>query len=571
MSAPAQPDSSAVPRYPRPELGVAAAYGALIYFMLPPEVFVVNDDFGYLRSVLATLQHGRPWTGEWLEPWAASLAVLSAAVFKVTGSMHAATSALQAVFAAAAVGGANRLLRDRGLSSAASLVVAVLLVSVPTLFWKSLEYTAGALYLPCLLWALWAAERRRWGWFFGLWLIAFASRQSAIAWLIVPAVAGLREFCSTAPGATLRRWRQPALVLVGGAGALALLSLGMNKTQSQAMVTDQLWPHAQWDKAWPSLVFGAGVFLAAAGLGAFALNGRVGGRAAGRLRPWESFGVLATGALLWTLWGLDPLVPYFEHGSFSGPVGFAYLKLLGATALAGWMISRFAVRWEMAAAALGSLALVGLRHEVWDYYFLDAALFGFFAPVVRPAAGAGEETPRWPKFAVISTVVVFGAFHVYFTVHFKLSIDRQQAVCTLAEKTLRAGRIEVTELSFAPYGFIGWHLHPHFVAHEGRADPDVGGFMGYLRKDAVGVRFSPVRFWRDSRSLRPDWEDDGRTVIASEIFPVCWLWAERVSLLRNPPPLVQAPKLRLDASSYRPVPFPLNRAEWQREARAPQP
>ena len=84
----------------RSALWVAAAYGLLIYLILPPEVMVVNDDFGYLRSVIETLRHGRPWTGEWLEPWSASLAVLSALLFKVTGSVHTATYGLQAVFAA---------------------------------------------------------------------------------------------------------------------------------------------------------------------------------------------------------------------------------------------------------------------------------------------------------------------------------------------------------------------------------------------------------------------------------------------------------------------------------------
>jgi hypothetical protein len=51
----------------------ALAFGGLIVLTLPALVVVFNDDFGYLRSMLHTIRHARPWTDDWLEPWAASL------------------------------------------------------------------------------------------------------------------------------------------------------------------------------------------------------------------------------------------------------------------------------------------------------------------------------------------------------------------------------------------------------------------------------------------------------------------------------------------------------------------
>src|ERR1043166_6160266 len=39
----------------------AACYGVFIWALLPARVVPFNDDFGYYRSVAATLAHGRPW------------------------------------------------------------------------------------------------------------------------------------------------------------------------------------------------------------------------------------------------------------------------------------------------------------------------------------------------------------------------------------------------------------------------------------------------------------------------------------------------------------------------------
>src|SRR5690349_17121143 len=121
-----------------PVIWVSGLFGLLIYLILPSQVVVLNDDFGYLRSVLETVQHGRPWTDDWLEPWSASLSVLSALIFKITGSFYAATCGLQAVFAGAAFGGIYTLLRDRGLSQSTAIVAGGVVLLCPTLLWKSL-------------------------------------------------------------------------------------------------------------------------------------------------------------------------------------------------------------------------------------------------------------------------------------------------------------------------------------------------------------------------------------------------------------------------------------------------
>lgn len=233
-----------------PAWWAAVAYGLLVYCTLPADVAVLNDDFGYLRSIVETLQRGRPWTNDWLEPWAASLSVLSALLFKLTGSFHVATQGLQAVCAVVAVAGAAALWRDRGLSPVKSAVAGLLLVSFPTVLWKSVEFTGLVLYLPCLFWAIWAAGRRQWGVFFVAWLIACASRQSAVTWLVLPAwacvVGALRG----------GKWRRPAWVLVGAVGWLVALRGFMNQTQSQALLTERWTERVMAGHAGPILVLG---------------------------------------------------------------------------------------------------------------------------------------------------------------------------------------------------------------------------------------------------------------------------------------------------------------------------
>lgn len=453
------------------------------------------------------------------------------------------------------------------MTDTASLVIAALAVSMPTLLYKSIEYTAVALYLPCLLWAIWVAEKRRWGWFFLAWLLAFSSRQSAITWLVLPLVALVRCWFEGPPQKAGRPWGPPLLVLAGAAAAYALLSLGMNQTHSQAVVAQHFWERLNLSRSWPAFVFGASAFLALVGIGAFVFSWRQDQHSPVHLPPWKIFGLLAGAAALLIAWNLKPLALYFEHGCYGGVVGKPYVMLLLTVALAGWLTGGFAVRGEMILAGLGSLALVCLRTDVWDYYYIDVALFGFFTPLARSGNRTGEPIAAWPKIAPVAICALFFSLHLYFVIQLKLATDRGYALGVLAEKSLRADRLEVTELSFAPFGFIGWRLHPHYVAHDGRTNGEIGGFMRYLRPNAVETRFSPVRFWRDSRSLQPNRAGEAPEPIASDVFRVGWFWYQRCSLWRNPPQSNQPASLPFVPADYRPALFPQNGTEWQHLAR----
>lgn len=533
---------------------VAAAYGLFVYLALPVEAVALNDDFGYLRSVIETLQRARPWTNDWLEPWAASLSVLSALVFKLTGSFHVATQGVQAVGAAMTVAGAAVIGQDRGLSRVQSAVVACLLVSCPTLLWKSVEFTAVVIYLPCLLWSIWAAGRRQWGVFFIAWLLACASRQSAVTWLVLPGLAFVEAFVLG------RSWRRPAVVLAAGVAWVAILSLFMNRTQSQAMVTAHLFERLETGACSRNLLMGAAIILGSIGCGRFvAIANRLARQVDGD-RPARVLGVLVATAVVLVALGAYGRM-YFEHESFGGGAGHLYAALVCALAVAGWILGGERLRRDLLLASAASLVLVVVRTEVWDYYYLDVALFGFSAAVTGPGNLRGVVPAGWSR-GVLVCCLLCGGFHLYFSWATKCRVDRESAVCRLAETALRRGALDVTELSALPYGFVGWQLHPYYVAHDGRQSVDIGGFLHYLRDGSIEVRRSPLRFWSDSKSLKALTGEDAARVIETGVARVGWFWHERCSLLRRPDDGAPA-RRNLDRALFRPSRFPLNEREWR--------
>lgn len=507
-----------------------AGFGLLLWLLLPAGVTVMNDDFGYLGSVLETVRRGRPWTDDWLEPWSASLATICAFVWRLTGSFHVATQGVQALLGAVGVGGAYMLFRSMDLSRGRSLCLAGLLLTVPTVLWKQVEFTALVLYLPCLLWAIWAALQGRWRLFFVAWLLAFASRQSALVWLALPAWACLHGLFSGA--AQTRVWRAPAWVLGGAVPVVLLLCLGMNQSNAQAVLTAHSWQRMELSYTVRNAGFGVVVWLVAAGWGALLQAVWAPGRSVAQVGPRRVLTVLAavTGAAVLSA-SYFPI--YLEHDGYAGVMGRLYVSVALAAGVAGWLLAPGTIRPGLALAGLGALAPLALRTNTWDYYYLDIALFGLAAAhmpaVVREPPPARSPAP-WLGWLVLGMAA---AGHLQFAWDLKCHVDREYAVNVLTERALRADLLPITDIGHASYGFQGWQLHPHYTAHEGRGSMDTGAFTRYLRRGATSVHVSPMRFWRDSRTLLGKKDLEESRLVASEVFRVGWLWYQRVSIVRS--------------------------------------
>ena len=553
MTADAQNQESPLSQAVTVVVGVVA-YSFAIYALLPSIVVTVNDDFGYFRSILQTIEHARPWTNDFLAPWAAGQSVLSALIFKATGSFHLATFGIQTLAAGAAAAGVVALLRA-GVGPVRCLVVAVLLLSCPTVLAKSLEFTSVVVYLPCLLWAIWAAERRHWAAFFVIWAFAFSNRQSAIAWLVLPALDALSRW--RAPGSRPIDLARPAAVLLLSGVMFVTLSGFMNKTRSQILVTDRVLEHVEVVKVVHYVLIGWAVMLVSIGLGSAAIG--LGEPNAARPRhPGRRalvtavLGSVVVAVLVFRNW------MKFEHSSVV-TAGAGYLTILFLLAAVGWAALHVSVRWPLIAAAAVSVVLASLRVPVSDYYYLDAGILAFFSVV--PIRGAAPAPAVWRTRALAAAFAGAIAFvHVRTALELKDFWDHAVGTTLLAEQSLRSRQIAPADLAFAEFGFQGWHLYPYFVENDGRNDADIGGFVRYTQPGSVTVVSEPFT----GQAEPPVRAGDGEaSVIRSVVVPVRWFWRQRYTLVR-PAAFTPSPDvLVLDPARYRPTSFPLNDSEWR--------
>lgn len=540
----------------------AVVFGVLMYFTLPACVVALNDDFGYLRSVVQTLQHGRPWTDDWLEPWAASLSVFSASLYLLTGRFYFATYGLLAVLSAVSFYAFCRLYRERGFSAKIAVLVAGLVFTSPTILWKEIEYTGMALHLPCLLLVIYFAEKKHWGLFLVVWMVAIANRQSALAWLTIPAL----ELCLLGlvkPGRSWRAWWPLLLVTLAGVLWFGLLSLGMNRTHAQVLITSQSLAHINWPQARLTMMVGTVVFLIAVGIGnlLFCFAGRI-------ARPrwkWYWLQILISLAGVKLLSVNQAAFISFEHPGYDyGVYSSVYIKIVLGLALAGWLRPGISIDLRKAVYAFSGLGLVSLRSGLWDYYLIDAAILGLLCPrgPAIPVEGDGAQAPyvRWIAPGVVGlSLLAAGYFQAQIIYRLKLLfIDHPAAICRVTEESLRHGRLRVDEIGHTNIGYMGWHLQPHYIVREGKQDAGLVGFTRYLKSGSVGLSVSPMR---RSSSLaeadnRPDSANPGH--IGTGVYPTAWIYFQRYTLNRLQP----EPTGPVVADDFVPCPFPLTNAEW---------
>ncbi len=544
-------------------LAAAAAFGLLVHAILPGRAIAMNDDFGYLRSVLETIQHGRPWTDDFLEPWSLSLVAAAAAIFKVSGSFWAATIGLQTVMAAVSFWLVCRIALDAGCRPLASVGLAAALLTFPTVFWKQVEFTALVVYFPCFFAALWCAGRNRWTWFLLAWTVAVASRPSALAWLALPVIAGAEAAIREKNPARLK---VPWLIALLGVGWFFLVRGYANETHAQRFITNQLFSRASLASYGTNLQFGFWILAIATGCASLLFRVlRRPSHAAGA--PWAAR--LGGGAVALGLLATLPLAANsgslsLDHPFFENRWAVAYLRSLVVLAAAGWILAPPRFRLPFLGAAFAALLLASLRPRLWDYYLIDAALLAFFAlrPAEESTASSAHATwDRWLQPAVAS-VLLLGtiALHLAATGPVKRLVDFSAGANSVLEKALRAGWMKPTELSFAPFGFVGWHLSPYYLTHEGRNSAELGGFNDYIVRDAVEMKFEGVVPDEAEAAMAGRLAPDPARPY-SEIHRHGWSGYARFSLVRL---AAGQPAARaVDWADYRFVIFPLNDAEWR--------
>lgn len=545
--------------------GVAVAYATFVFALLPSRVVPMNDDFAYYRSIAATLQHGQPWTDEWLEPWAFSLSVLGAMVFKLTGSFFGATIGLQTLFAAISAFFLTRVCRDQGMSRSGAAIAALALLTFPTVLWKHLEFTALALHIPCLLIAIWAYRRNQWATFFIAWAIAVASRQSAVAWLALPAVVALQHGWRSR--SAIASWRLLSLVAAGGAW-FWFLSAYANETHAQRFITRNLWSAAAPGQTFVHLLLALWVVLVAVGCAAFVFSIVRTGSSSPRNPLRRALQLLVATGLVGTMFAVRYGVPLeIEHAGFHTPMAIWYARFLILLGAVGWATTTVSVRLAPLVTAAGLCFLSALRGSLWDYYLLDAALLVFLG--TNHDGDHAAETSAKPLFRswrvglLCASCLIIALYHTRGSALLKRFVDYREGATVVVEKALRQGVIRPTELADMPFGLAAWHLFPYYISHEGRTSAALDGFGMYYERGTIAIQVETVDNPVDSTAA----PTSGASLPLAEIHPFGWFGHARFTLVRLKDSATSPVALRGD--EYRAEPFPLDDAEWRRSLTPP--
>ncbi len=571
--------------------------GGLVWLILPGMVVTLDDDFWYLRSVIKTIQKGRPWTDDWLTPWAASCSSISALLFKLTGSFKFAIHFQLAAAAGLAAMGCGLFLKRQGTPAALAVAAPLLLLATPTVLFMFLMFTGVALYMACLWWCLLLADRRQWLWFLLPWGLAVASRQSAVAWLALPGWALLQEAWAT------RSWRPwtPAarrlLTLFAGAFLLMiLLKRGMNPTEGQKLVLGSF--GSVLFSAQSAIPFALGLLAWLAGFsvaGLLRLPSVFKNRSAPptpRLR-FVLVPVLAAagawGALQFRTWTTN------THDCYNDPVTGWILPALGAVLGAALALTAARPRLDASLAGLGSILLVALYGGRFDYYYNDALFFGLAAgfPCLtqsKTSSPAGSAPPpsaqvpvrpgktgfSWPFASALALVVLTASTAAFWHARSAVRLATQQAhgagTATLYEQALRSGKLQPNQVGMATFGYLGWLFQDYYAAHEGKTAPLLGGFSRYAQNwDAgrgTGILCTlpkSLHPWRDlipTRNRAALRDTPGVPVLLEIKYPLFGQLL-RYALLRGPSQEALPGTLILNPADFQRVPFPLNDSEWR--------
>jgi hypothetical protein len=585
--------------------------GGLVWLLLPGRVITLDDDFWYLRSVIKTLQKGRPWTDDWLTPWAASASSISALLFKVTGSFTLAIHGQLTAAAGLAAMATTLFLKRQGTPALPALATALLVLATPTVLFMFLMFTGVALYMACLWWCLLLADRRQWLWFLLPWGLAVASRQSAVVWLALPGWAllqeawGHRTLLPRTPDA-----RRLFLTFSGAAAIFLTCKLGMNPTEGQKLVLGGLGMTNLTAESAVSPTLGLLAFMAGLGISSLLRLPGLSGRRPNHYKVRLALlPVLAAAGAWGALWFRTSTIN--THDCYNNAFSDTILPALGAGLGAALALAAPRPRADASLAAVGTCCLLFLYNGRFDYYFSEVLFFGIaagFPMRSRQAAGpapvaeteteqpmvTGNEDPsqalpaprRWyaslarcPRARIAASgllLLTAGAtavWHARSAVRLAVQQERGGAAIELYELAMRTGKLAPADVGMATFGYLGWLFQDYYAAHEGKAAPTLGGFSRYAQNWDAGrgtgiITTLPkaLRPWRDlipSRNRAALRDTPGVPVLLEIERPLLGRYPVRFTLLRGPSAERVPGSLTIDPAAYQRIPFPLNDAEWR--------
>ncbi len=423
---------------------------AVLVWLWPGRVLVRGDDFGYLESVTETIRQGGLVSSDWIEPLNFVLPLVSAGIWYLGGSFYLATFGFLGALELLNFHLLWRWLRPQLVAGWTGHVAVLAVALLPVGLNKTVEFTGVPLGWAMFLGALLAWRRQNPGLFFLLVLAGCLNRQSAVCLLALPAVA------------QLRLWRRGGLPdwrwVAGVVGVGAVVGAVMLKTPDTLarVLTERHQDENTVGRFAGQLLLGLGLLGGIAAGWAWLAGALALGRGNGLRKqalvavPWL---VLGAGLML-----TDSVVLRCETPSLwrYGPLVVAVAVFLAATVPTA--LARVAP--EALAATAVYAVLVSWRGVWWDYYLCEPALLLAWS-VAPQAARTGVAAPARVACAACAAVALVGLLPVWHQLRWS------ESRILAYESALRAGRLEVTAASEAPFGFLGWKVFPAMVT---RAD-----------------------------------------------------------------------------------------------------
>jgi hypothetical protein len=520
---------------------VMLGFAGLFILALPHQVVAMkSDDFGYILSITDSIARHRPVTNGWLAPLGVSNTVASIIIYFLTGSFYAATYGALLIYA-----GLFCVLLYCNLRPqlppvrAAAIVLAVAIC--PVVFYKLSDFTSSAQGWVLFLAALLAFRNAKATLFAFLVVAAFANRQNYMGLFAMPiwafAMAYYRHRKIEA--------RDVAIVLAGMAACLLVLRLvpanffrGRLMSSFVTLEPGAILTHAA-TYLLCFLCFHTAGTLVRGGLKALSLPPR----------RWPFAALCATALFLIARYvgAFDVIRLEAEPFKDMRPLLSVILALIFSAGAVFAPIQRL-VKDPMFWGFAGLYAASAINPTLWDYYMVEAVLFGLvMGSREAPATPVTSQGMPW-------LIVPYAAGCLLWIFSFARDVSQNERQIIAYETLLRSGAIQLNEISRDSFGYCQYKLYD-FAASEylqkyklGFPYPDCGAFLG-----GSTVIVAP------SGHGVTAWANGACQELPLSGLPAQSLAALNESALRCPAPAAPA---KLD-SRFRGRPFPLSDAEWR--------
>lgn len=371
------------------------------------------------------------------------------------------------------------------------------------------------------------------------------------------------------------------MVLTAAAAILISLKLGMNPTEGQKLALGGIGQGFFTANSGIPLALGFLVFLA--GLAVSSLL-RLPHTAASTVKTWHLRLILTPFLAAAGAWGAI----WFRqqtlntHDCYSDGFSNIVFPVLGGILGAALALGGTRPRADASLAALGAVLLVALYGGKFDYHFADALFLGiaagFPAFALTGSSQVSPASPRrgppWAAMALIFLTFSGTAFwHLRSSVRLYVQQERTAALITLYEQAMRSGKLAPQDVGMASFGYLGWLFQDYYAAHDGRAQPVLGGFSRYAQNwdqgRGTGILTTlpkSLNAWRGlipTRNRAALRDTPGVPVLLEIKHPFFLRHPVRFTLLRGPSEERVPGSLTLDPTQYQRPVYPLTDSEWR--------